>query len=169
MRFDIMSVPMNETVENDKLPLAELLPQADPMILLTDYEPPAREGSVDAFVTVSSASPFFEPSLGGVPACVTLEYMAQTMALCTGFYRRARNLPPQVGFLLGSRRLTVSVPCFKDGETYRVHAECTYSDESFGSFDCTVTDAAGTEVARGALTAFQPDGEVTPETMEAYT
>ncbi len=153
---------------NEKLPLAELLPQADPMILLTDYVPPVEEGSVEAFVTIGVDSPFYEPALGGVPSCVTLEYMAQTMALCTGLYRKSRGLPPQVGFLLGSRRLTVSVPRFTCGETYRVQAVCTYSDESFGSFDCEVTDAEGRVAAKGTLTAFQPEGEVTPETMEAY-
>ncbi len=152
----------------DKLPLADLLPQADPMILLTDYEPPSDDGSVTAFVTISSSSPFFEPSLGGVPGCVTLEYMAQTMALLTGFTRRAKGLRPHVGFLLGSRRLTLSTPVFRLGETYRVKAVCTYSDESFGSFDCAVTDRTGAVVAEGTLTAFQPEGEESPEAMEVY-
>lgn len=158
-----------ERFTHNKPALADLLPQADPMILLTDYELPSSENAVTAFVTVSPSSPFYDAELDGVPGCVTLEYMAQTMALCTGFYRRTYNLKPKVGFLLGSRRLTISVPRFARGETYRIAVVCTYTDESFGSFDCTITDSSGQTVAEGTLTAFQPDGELTPEMMENYS
>lgn len=85
-------------------PLAELLPQAAPMVLLSGYEPPTEENAVEAFVDVTPQAPFFEPALGGVPSCVALEYMAQAMALCVGLLRRRKGLAPQVGFVLGSRR-----------------------------------------------------------------
>ena len=42
-------------------------------------------------------------------------------------------------------------------------------NETKGKDKCAVTDASGAEVAKGPLTAFQPEGEVTPETLEAYT
>ena len=148
--------------------LADLLPQADGMILLTDYDPPAGDGSVLAFVSITPASAFYEADIGGVPSCVALEYMAQAMALATGFYRRAKGLPPKIGFLLGSRRLAVSIPHFRNGETYGVRAACIYNDESFGSFDCTISDSAGAEVDSGTLTAFQPEGDVDSETLEEY-
>ena len=165
------------------LQLAELLPQAAPMILLSGYSEPTDENVVEAFVDVSTTSPFYEPGLGGVPACVALEYMAQTMALLVGLYRRRKGLPPQVGFVLGSRRLEVAVPCFLKGARYRVRAACTYQDEEFGSFDCEIrevkdeavaeggdsTDGLGAVVAKGTLTAFQPSGELTPEKMKEFS
>lgn len=86
-------------------PLAELLPQAAPMVLLSGYEPQTDANAVEAFVDVTPQAPFFEPALGGVPSCVALEYMAQAMALCVGLLRRRKGLAPQVGFVLGSRRL----------------------------------------------------------------
>lgn len=150
-------------------PLAELLPHAAPMILLSDYEEPTAEDSVLAFVDVGKASPFYEQSLGGVPACVALEYMAQTMALLVGLSRRRKGLKPQLGFVLGSRKLETRLPFFCDGERYRISATCTYEDESFGSFDCVIADRDGKEVARGTLTAFQPEGEVTPEKIEEFS
>ena len=120
-----------------KIPLGELLPQARPMVLLSGYEPPADEAAVEAFVDVTPEAPFFEAALDGVPGCVALEYMAQTMALCVGFLRRQKGLPPQIGFVLGSRRLDVRIP-------------------SFQSFDCSIRDASDRVVASGSLTAFQP-------------
>lgn len=86
-------------------PLAELLPQAASMVLLSGYEPQTDANAVEAFIDVTPQAPFFEPALGGVPSCVALEYMAQAMALCVGLLRRRKGLAPQVGFVLGSRRL----------------------------------------------------------------
>lgn len=138
------------------------------MILLSGYDEPTAEDSVTAFVNVGKASPFFEPGLGGVPACVALEYMAQTMALLVGLTRRRKGLKPQLGFVLGSRKLETQVPCFQEGRRYRVTAKCTYEDESFGSFDCEIEDDGGAIVAKGTLTAFQPEGEVTPEKIGEF-
>lgn len=149
-------------------PLEQMLPQAKPMILLTDYAPPTADGAVEAFVDVDSSSPFFDASLGGVPGCVSLEYMAQTMALCTGFHRRRQGLKPKLGFVLGSRRLEVRIARFEPGVRYRVKVSCVYTDESFGSFDCEVLDPSGAVVACAQMTAFQPDDDVSPETLKDY-
>lgn len=159
---------MTSISDNHPVSLAELLPQASPMILLSGYDEPTEEGAVETYVDISSSSPFFETDARGVPGCVTLEYMAQTMALLVGIVRRRENLPPKLGFVLGSRRLTVRIPYFKEGERYRVRAECTYQDEEFGSFDCRITDRAGECVAEGTVTAFQPSGEMTAEKMKDY-
>lgn len=149
-------------------PLSDLLPHAAPMILLSGYEEPAGEDSVVAFVDVTEAAPFYEPGLGGVPACVALEYMAQTMAVLVGLARRRKGLKPRLGFVLGSRKLETKIPCFRDGESYRIAATCTYEDESFGSFDCVITDRGGKEVAKATMTAFQPEGEMTTERLKEY-
>ena len=153
-----------DTLGGSKPPLAELLPQAAPMILLSGYGTPAGEDAVEAFVDVTPASPFYEAGLDGVPSCVALEYMAQAMALCVGLLRRRTGLAPKVGFVLGSRRLELKAPAFRPGERYRVSAACTFQDESFGSFDCAVRDASGAVVAGGTLTAFQPDEGSLPPT-----
>ena len=149
--------------------LGELLPHRPPMVLLDGFKEPSGSGEVEAHVDVTAASPFYEAELGGVPACVALEYMAQTMALCVGLYRRGKGLDPKLGFVLGSRRLETRIPAFRDGERYRVRATCTYQDEEFGSFDCDIRDSADAVVASGRLTAFQPMGEFTPEKLESFT
>jgi len=136
------------------------------MVLLTDYAEPESDDSVMAWVDVNATSPFFDLSLNGVPPCVTLEYMAQAMALLVGLTRRRRGQTPKLGFILGSRCLETRLACYRKGERYRVTATCTYEDDSFGSFDCCVFDAQGAEVAKGTLTAFQPEGDLTSERLK---
>lgn len=138
------------------------------MILLSGYQEPTEDNVVESFVDITPSSPFFEALAKGVPGCVTLEYMAQTMALLVGIFRRRQGLPPKLGFVLGSRRLTVRVPYFMSGSRYRIKAVCTYQDEEFGSFDCTIVDASDAVVAEGTVTAFQPSGEMNAETMKDY-
>lgn len=152
-------------------PLAELLPQAEPMILLSGYYPPdASSDTVEAWVAISEESPFFESESGGVPSCVAAEYMAQTMALCTGLYRERKGLPPKVGFLLGTRRLSLKLECFAAGARYRIRVQPLFSDEEFGSFACTIHDeATGREVASALMNAYQPEGTPTADSLRAYT
>ncbi len=145
-------------------PIEELLPQGAPMVLLSGYEPPADDAAVEAFVDVTPRSPFFEAPLDGVPSCVALEYMAQTMALCVGLLRQKKGLSPRIGFVLGSRRLELRQPRFAAGVRYRIRAVCAFQDEEFGSFDCEIRDATGAVVATGTLTAFQPG-----ETLTAFS
>ena len=144
----------------------ELLPHAAPMTLLSGCMQGDDEAEVVAWVDVSTASPFYDASIGGVPGCVALEYMAQTMAAVAGLAHRRSGEPPKVGFVLGSRRMSIAIPVFRSGERYRVRAKCDYQDESFGSFDCKVEDSSGATVASARLTAFQPSGELAEEIME---
>lgn len=136
-------------------PLDELLPQARPMILLSGYRRSRAMETAEAYVDVAENSPFYDHGERGVPGCVALEYMAQTMALCVGEMRRRKGLKPQVGFVLGSRRLDVRIARFVPGERYAVTATCTYEDESFGSFDCSIVNSLGETVAAAMVTAYQ--------------
>lgn len=151
---------------SEKESLENLLPQAHPMILLSGYEEPSSPSVVETWVDITADSPFFVTEKDGVPGCVALEYMAQSMALCVGFMRRSRGLPPKLGFVLGSRKLEILIAFFKNAERYRVRAECTYQDESFGSFNCSIVDSSGAPVATAQLTAFQPESDDIEDIME---
>ncbi len=151
-----------------KRSLDELLPQAKPMILLSDYDLPQDGKPVRAYVDIEKTSPFFENEVGGVPSCVVLEYMAQTMALYTGLERVRQGACPQVGFILGSRRIDIEIPVFELGARYCIEVVCSFTDESFASFECTVYSPSGQDVAHGVLSAFRPDGELTPQKLEEF-
>ena len=146
----------------------ELLPHRAPMVLLSGCSPQQAVDVVDAWVDISPASPFYVPAMNGVPGCVALEYMAQAMALCVGFCRRRKGLAPKLGFVLGSRRLSIFVPCFRNGERYSVQATCVYEDESFASFKCSISDAHGSVAAEAQLSAFQPEDGLSRDKLEEF-
>lgn len=148
--------------------VAELLPQSEPMVLLSGCSPQRTPEAVDAWVDISPSSQFYMSSMNGVPGCVALEYMAQAMALCVGFCRRRKGLAPKLGFVLGSRRLSIFVPCFRNGERYSVQATCVYEDESFASFKCSISDAHGSVAAEAQLSAFQPEDGLSRDKLEEF-
>ncbi len=140
-------------------PLLELLTHRPPMVMLADVVSVDGNGAAKSVADVSEGSMFYDRELGGVPACAAIEYMAQTVALVVGENRRSKGKPPRVGFLLGTRRMDVSIPAFRCGVRYEIEAKCVYADDEFGSFDCTIANQDGEIVATASLTAFQPPGD----------
>jgi len=138
------------------LQIDDLLPHRPPMTLLTQPISVEVPGEATAVADTSPGCIFYDRALKGVPACVALEYMAQTMALAVGAERRRNGLPPKVGFVLGTRRLEVKVAAFESGKRYGTSAKCIYADNAFASFDCVITDPEGLTVATASLTAYQP-------------
>lgn len=136
--------------------ILDLLPHRPPMVLLSDVLSVEVPNEASAVADTSPSSIFYEDVLSGVPSCVALEYMAQTMALAVGAKRRKMGKPPKVGFVLGTRRLDVRVPCFDSSTRYVTAVKCTYSDDEFAAFDCTIAAPSGKTVAAASITAFQP-------------
>jgi predicted hotdog family 3-hydroxylacyl-ACP dehydratase len=65
----------------------------------------------------------FSDDDGMVPAWLGLEYMAQTVAAYSGYYRRCRGEPVGLGFLLGTRYYHCSVDRFRCNMVLEVRAE----------------------------------------------
>ena len=118
--------------------------------------PDGDDGEAVAVADTSPRNVFYDPSAGGVPGCVALEFMAQAMATAVGAIRAARGLPPKVVFVLGARRLVVGIDVFRPDAVYHAHASCAFSDEEFASFNCRISDPGGNTVASASLTAYQP-------------
>jgi predicted hotdog family 3-hydroxylacyl-ACP dehydratase len=135
-------------------PIAEVLPHAAPMILLDEvleYGP----GRILCGVRLRADSPFVAD--GRAAAVVTLEYMAQAVAAYAGMKGRAAGEPPHIGFLLGARELSLSVPHLQVGDLLRVDVEHVFGDEQLGSFSCSVT-RDGQRIARALLFVYLHDG-----------
>ena len=157
------------TDDGNREEMKALLPHDSQMLLLSGCRPERSPGLAEAWVDITDESPFYVAELDGVPGCVAIEYMAQTMALYTGRERRRNGQRLEVGFILGSRRLVVATPAFRKGERYRISATCTYTDESFGSFSCRIEDGAGNVVASGEITAFQPEEGATSDMLKEFS
>ena len=138
-----------------QLPVAEVVPHKDPMILidtLISYVP-------DTLVTqthITPSSPYFEDTINAVPNYVGIEYMAQSVAALAGVEAKSRGDIIRVGFLLGSRKLKMHIPHYQLGESYQTHVTRLYQEESgLAVFDCKVFHHE-TLVAEANVNVFQP-------------
>jgi predicted hotdog family 3-hydroxylacyl-ACP dehydratase len=116
-------------------PVTELLPHSGRMVLI-DEVLEAGEGRIVARLTLRPTSPFVED--GRVPAIVAIEYMAQTVGAYAGLRARAAGGSPRIGFLLGTREMTLDVDAFGVGDELTVEARHVWGDEQLGSFQCEV-------------------------------
>ena len=99
--------------------IEEVVPHRQDMCLLeriTHWD----QDTIEAELVVPDAGLFVEE--GQVPAWVGIEYMAQAIAAWAGCRARAAGKPPQLGFLLGSRRYSSPRSSFPSGSRLRVQA-----------------------------------------------
>jgi predicted hotdog family 3-hydroxylacyl-ACP dehydratase len=94
----------------------------------------------------------FSDADGGVPAWVALEYMAQCIGAHGGLRARAAGDPITIGFLLGSRSVTLHTARFTPGQRLEVEATHVWGEQDLFSFACTVRDATtGATLVDGTL------------------
>ncbi|MEG0195223.1 MAG: hotdog family protein [Stenotrophomonas sp.] len=112
------------------------------------------QDSIEAELVVPEAGLFIED--GGVPAWVGIEYMAQAIAAWAGCRARTAGNPPQLGFLLGSRRYTSTRSSFPSGTRLQVQARCELlGDNGLGMFACRIL-AGEEEWAIANVSVFEP-------------
>ncbi len=146
--------------EEKEMDLSVLLPHRPPMVLLDGVEGfDEKARSLVAYVKITPKSPFYEEGVdGGVPPWVAIEYMAQAAAALSGRFDMivSPGSPPKPGLLLGTRRLTLELSRFMNGETYHVRAVNEYEDADAAAFNCTISDGSGKVVASATLNAYRP-------------
>ena len=140
--------------------ISDLLPHRPPMQLITAVE------SVDfdkqtliARVDITPDDIMYDENIGGVPSWISLEYMAQAIGCFIGAADRERDpeSKPVVGFVLGSRKLTVDIPTYLVGQSYFVHVSSLFFDKNIANFDCQIYNSDNNLVASGAINVFRPD------------
>ena len=134
-------------------PVAELVPHRPPMILIDEILD-IGERSLSARVALSEGSPFVED--GKLPALVTIEYMAQSVAAFAGALRRAAGKPVRLGFLIACREMELEVDSLFVGDELEVTVNQVWTDEQLGKFDCLVT-RRGEKISRASLSVYQVD------------
>lgn len=143
-----------------KYDLTKIIPQRAPMIFLSDIDAFDYENqTVVARIDVRDTDLLFDKNLGGVPSWASLEFMAQTVAAFVGLadLHNNPNATPGVGFVLGSRKISVTQPVYLAGNTYFVHAKSVFFEKNMASFDCKIVDKDDNIMAFGNLNAFRPD------------
>ncbi|MCH1919514.1 hotdog family protein [Shewanella sp. A3A] len=137
-------------------PLSDFIPHRPPMLLI-DRIHQYQTDNLQAEVTITEHSAFYEPTSQRVPNYVGIEYMAQTIATLAGVEADARGEPLRIGFLLGSRKLQLLQPGFDLGHSYRISVTRLYQEDTgLAVFDCQIYDSAAQLVASANVNVFQP-------------
>ena len=136
-------------------PASELVRHSGTMLLLTRLAEASETHAVSE-VEITENSTFYREGRG-VPAYVGLEYMAQTIAAYDGVERRRSGEPPEIGFLLGTRRYEAPRPHFAAGETLRIRVDMTFNDNGMAAFDGVITVGEETR-ARASINVYRPGG-----------
>jgi predicted hotdog family 3-hydroxylacyl-ACP dehydratase len=136
------------------VPVSEVVPHQGSMVLLRNVIAHGADGTV-CDLEIHSQSLFLQE--GGVPSWVALEYIAQAVAAHGGMVTRAAGGKPEVGFLIGARRVDFFVPHLMKGSRLHVAVHRTWGDEELFSFQGTLRDATTDKVlAQTQLNLFKP-------------
>ena len=129
-----------------------LVPHGTPMLLLERVLAMAGDRLV-AETTVRADMPLVRD--GALPAYATLEIMAQAVSAYAGYQRHAEGLALKLGFLLGTRQLTLATDRIACGQRLTVEVNRLYDDGEMASFRCR-TLAHAAPIAECTLSVFQP-------------
>jgi predicted hotdog family 3-hydroxylacyl-ACP dehydratase len=114
---------MKEVFDSKDL-VGELVPHKGKMLLLDrvrDYD--LKENSITTEIDITRNNMFYEEELGGVPAWVAFEYMAQSVSALSGICGRTRGEKPKTGFIMSVNGFKADIPVFIQGETVVINVQ----------------------------------------------
>lgn len=137
------------------IPAIDYIPHDGSMALI-DKITEISEGHIECSVKTSKSKPFRD-SKNRIPSWIGIEYMAQSIGAYAGWTDKLEGKPVKVGFLLGSRKLTLHTDFFED-ETIYIQAQLVFRNEELGSFKCAIlSEDKQSLLAEATVNVFQPD------------
>ena len=146
---------------------AVLLPHSGRMVLLDEvlsYD----SNSLHAVCTIRPDCILLPDGANALPGWLGMEIMAQGVGAWAGAHALDAGRPVQLGFLLGTRKLTFGLPEIPVGIVIDVQINLSWQDNAtnMGVFDCTLACRTpplgrddltpGTLLLSGALNVFSP-------------
>jgi predicted hotdog family 3-hydroxylacyl-ACP dehydratase len=126
---------MSEEFKTKEL-VSELVPHKGKMLLLDRVQSYSVENvCITTEIDVTRDNLFYEVDLGGIPAWVAFEYMAQSISALSGIYGRSKGEKPKVGFIMSVSGFKADIPVFKEGETVVVTVHETVRMDKAVTFD----------------------------------
>ncbi len=136
-------------------PLQDFLPHRPPMLLIDELVH-CDEHAVTCTATVRVGAPFVVD--GRVPALLSLELFAQTVAALHAYLHRDRPPNGQHGKLLGTRELELAVDHFHVGDTLTITGHELWHDEQLAQFRCEL-HRGGERLAAAAISVAHGGGQ----------
>lgn len=136
-------------------PAIDYIPHDGSMALI-DRITEISEGYIECSVKTSD-SKAFRDTQNRIPSWIGIELMAQSIGAYAGWTDKQEGKPVKVGFLLGSRKLTLHTDFFED-ETIYIQARLVFRNEELGSFKCAILSENKKNIlAEATVNVFQPD------------
>ena len=152
----------------EKEELLSIVPHRGKMLLLSrviEYDLMKRTLTAECDVTEDCL--FYDPALGGVPAWVSFEYMAQTIGALSGIWVRENGEEPKLGFILSISSMHIGLPFFKAGSKVEIRVkEAGYLDQVH-NFD-GIALLNGRKVMEGKLTVMDASDEQIKSLLKEY-
>lgn len=137
--------------------VSELVPHKGKMLLLDRVQSYSIETvTITTEIDISRDSFFYEEELGGVPAWVAFEYMAQSISALSGIYGRSKGEKPKVGFIMSVSGFKTDVGVFKEGDKVVVTVHETIRMDSAITFD-GIASVDGKTVVTATLNTVEVD------------
>jgi predicted hotdog family 3-hydroxylacyl-ACP dehydratase len=151
-------------IASDPPDIETLIPHRGPMRLI-DRVIEIERSAITTLASVPTGGPFVAPD-ADPPGYMVIEMMAQTVSAWDGWQRRRQGHAPEIGFLLGTRRLRCDRETLAPGTSLRIDARLVFSDGEMACFVCTVQEGDGEPFAEATLNVFcsasPPDPEAEP-------
>ena len=145
----------------EKEELTALLPHRGKMFLLSrvvEYDTGKRNLVAEYDVTQDCL--FYDPVLGGVPAWVSFEFMAQSISAMSGLAGKENGRSPTSGFVLSLSGMEVKQPVFRIGNTVRICVRqdgCLGTVYAFNGIASIAGENAGQEAVCAKLTVMDAE------------
>jgi predicted hotdog family 3-hydroxylacyl-ACP dehydratase len=137
-----------KTIENEDL--LDLLPHREGMLLLSriiDYDLDGH--TLRAEYDITRDCLFYDPALDGIPAWISFECMAQSVAAITGL----ENHRPGLGLILSVSGMEIQRPVFKAGSTLSIAVVEDVRLDSVYTYMCEVAQGES-QAAKAKLTVY---------------
>lgn len=115
---------------------SDYIPQKSPMVFVDHIIEVGDHFSV-AELVITPQLMFTDAH--GLPTWSSIELMAQTIAVFAGLQGKAAGRAPQIGYLLGTRKLALPMAYFEMGKTVSIRAEQQYLHEGLAQFLCEIS------------------------------
>ncbi|MFT4021918.1 MAG: 3-hydroxylacyl-ACP dehydratase [Acinetobacter sp.] len=129
----------------------QFIPHRPPMVFIDSIVEFGTDYAI-AELTIRPELMFCEQQ--GLPSWTAIEIMAQTVSAFAGHQGQQRGATPQVGYLLGTRKLVLEMDYFEIGKTLKIKAQQHYMHEGLGQFQCEIQ--YDTHCLSALLSVYQP-------------
>lgn len=148
----------------NKYPIEQVVPHAQPMILV-DSLLSHSELTGSCAITINPQSVFYDSKYSAVPACIGIEYLAQTIAAHASAVKLDEGNKVKVGFLVSTKNYKAAVSHFDNGDRLVTLVSRVFKEPNgLGAFDCVIKRDEEILI-EATINVFEPD-DVTQFVME---